>query len=94
MVTAGLALFGVKRGGDKACNGVSTPANPGLRGAGRLCCGALIVGAGEGWFVTEWRSTVASEAARMNGMKHAICCTATVPEKAGHSAKAGGAGGD
>lgn len=83
MVMGGLALFGasvVGQGVQWTMNAWQTQDWVALGGC---AAGALIIGAGVGSVVTEWRR----DSAPMNATKRAICCTVTARVKAVHSAK-------
>ena len=87
MVMGGLALFGasvVGQGVQWTMNAWQTQDWVALGGC---AAGALIIGAGVGSVVTEWRRYGACDSAPMNATKRAICCTVTARVKAVHSAK-------
>ena len=85
MVMGGLALFGasvVGQGVQWTMNAWQTQDWVALGGC---AAGALIIGAGVGSVVTEWRRLWRS--APMNATKRVIYCTAMAPAKAAHFAK-------
>lgn len=87
MVMGGLALFGasvVGQGVQWTMNAWQTQDWVALGGC---AAGALIIGAGVGSVVTEWRRLWRLRQRAMNAMKRAICCTVTARVKAVHSAK-------
>ncbi len=87
MVMGGLALFGasvVGQGVQWTMNAWQTQDWVALGGC---AAGALIIGAGVGSVVTEWRRLWRLRQRAMNATKRAICCTATARAKAAHFAK-------
>lgn len=87
MVMGGLALFGasvVGQGVQWTMNAWQTQDWVALGGC---AAGALIIGAGVGSVVTEWRRYGACDSAPMNATKRVIYCIATARAKAAHFAK-------